>query len=105
MTNQTKLAEYNMENELYDLRSIFLLMVKGGLDKQTRDKIGIFLAHYMQKKIQSRHQFFEHQGFGPAYTSEIIILPRWRVQDIDNEQDWRNAELIMETITNQNSKR
>ena len=32
--------------------------------------------------------------------SEIIILPRWRVQDIDNEQDWRNAELIMETITN-----
>ena len=50
MTNQTKPAEYNMENELYDLRSIFELMVKGGLDKQTRDKIGIFLAIYMQKK-------------------------------------------------------
>ena len=59
MTNQTKLAEYNMENELYDLRSIFLLMVKGGLDKQTRDKIGIFLAHYMQKKSKAVISFLK----------------------------------------------
>ena len=64
MTNQTKLAEYNMENELYDLRSIFLLMVKGGLDKQTRDKIGIFLAHYMQKKPKDVISFLNIKDLG-----------------------------------------
>ena len=37
-----KRTEYNMDDELYDLRSIFLLMVKSRLDKRTRDKIGVF---------------------------------------------------------------
>ena len=92
MTNQTKLAEYNMENELYDLRSIFLLMVKGGLDKQTRDKIGIFLAHYMQKKIQSHHQFFEHQGFGPAYTQGHLNLLN-KIGFVHLDQVFTNSEI------------
>ncbi len=30
--------------------------------------------------------------------SEIVVLPRWRVQDIDNEEDWFNAELIMKNL-------
>ena len=31
--------------------------------------------------------------------SEIVILPRWRVQDIDTSEDWDYAELIMKNIT------
>jgi N-acylneuraminate cytidylyltransferase len=27
-----------------------------------------------------------------------IVLPRWRVQDIDNEEDWRRAELMHQLI-------
>ena len=73
MTNQTKLAEYNMENELYDLRSIFLLMVKGGLDKQTRDKIGIFLAHYMQKKSKAVISFLNIKDLGLLILRAISI--------------------------------
>ena len=73
MTNQTKLAEYNMENELYDLRSIFLLMVKGELDKQTRDKIGIFLAHYMQKKPKDVISFLNIKDLGLLILRAISI--------------------------------
>ena len=28
-----------------------------------------------------------------------VVIPRWRVQDIDTEADWRRAELIMDTIS------
>lgn len=30
--------------------------------------------------------------------SEIVVLPRWRVQDIDTELDWKHAELIMNVL-------
>lgn len=30
--------------------------------------------------------------FGPAST--VVMLPRWRVQDIDTEEDWTRAELM-----------
>jgi N-acylneuraminate cytidylyltransferase len=28
-----------------------------------------------------------------------VVLPRWRVQDIDTEADWRNAELLWEVLS------
>jgi len=34
--------------------------------------------------------------FGPTTTP--IILPRWRVQDIDTEEDWSRAELLAEAM-------
>lgn len=34
--------------------------------------------------------------FGPA--TAAIVLPRWRVQDIDTEEDWRQAELLFELL-------
>ena len=33
-----------------------------------------------------------------SINSEIIMLPRWRVQDIDTIEDWENAELIMKNL-------
>ena len=30
--------------------------------------------------------------------AEIVVLPRWRVHDIDTEEDWLNAELIMKAL-------
>ena len=27
-----------------------------------------------------------------------LILPRWRVQDIDTEEDWKRAELLHQVI-------
>jgi len=30
--------------------------------------------------------------------SEMVILPRWRVQDIDTSEDWDNAEMIFRLI-------
>lgn len=47
--NQALLTEYNMDNELYDFCSMFTSMVKGGLDKQTRDNIGISRTVYAKK--------------------------------------------------------
>ena len=31
-------------------------------------------------------------------SSEMVILPRWRVQDIDTAEDWKNAEVIMKNL-------
>ncbi len=28
-----------------------------------------------------------------------VVLPRWRVQDIDTEADWRHAELMWDTLS------
>ena len=28
-----------------------------------------------------------------------IVIPRWRVQDIDTEDDWRRAEFMWETMS------
>ena len=30
-----------------------------------------------------------------------LVLPRWRVQDIDNEEDWIRAELMHHLLSNQ----
>ena len=32
-----------------------------------------------------------------------LILPRWRVQDIDTEEDWRRAEIMHQIIEMDNS--
>ena len=37
--------------------------------------------------------FFDHHTFP-------IKIPRWRVQDIDNEDDWKRAELLFELLKN-----
>jgi len=39
-----------------------------------------------RKRIFDRHSF-------------PVIIPRWRVQDIDTEADWRRAELMMNAIS------
>ena len=31
--------------------------------------------------------------------SKALILPRWRVQDIDTEEDWINAELMLKALS------
>ena len=33
-----------------------------------------------------------------AEQSTPIVLPRWRVQDIDTLEDWKRAELIFEIL-------
>jgi N-acylneuraminate cytidylyltransferase len=35
--------------------------------------------------------------FGPR--SAPLIIPHWRVQDIDSEDDWRRAEVLMQTMS------
>lgn len=39
---------------------------------------------------RQRKNLFEH--------SKPLLLPRWRVQDIDTEEDWRQAELMHQLI-------
>jgi len=36
--------------------------------------------------------------------SEAILLPRWRIQDIDTVEDWINAELMFKTLKNNSSE-
>jgi pseudaminic acid cytidylyltransferase len=38
----------------------------------------------------------DHPTFGP--TSQLFVLPPWRVQDIDTPEDWRRAELMMQVL-------
>lgn len=40
--------------------------------------------------LSGKHIFAEH--------STPIVLPRWRVQDIDNLDDWTRAEFIYEIL-------
>ena len=35
----------------------------------------------------------------PFENSKPIVIPRWRVQDIDNLEDWERAELIFDLIS------
>ena len=72
MTSQTIPTEYNLDNEPYDLRSIFTAMMKGGLDKRTRDNVGIFLANYMKGNIQRHYQFVEYRELDSAYTKSQL---------------------------------
>jgi pseudaminic acid cytidylyltransferase len=40
-------------------------------------------------------------GIGPAGAfreSTAVVLPRWRVQDIDTQDDWRRAELMLAAV-------
>ena len=76
--------------------------------------IGMFYPELFETRSQDLEEAYHDAGqfyFGKPKAwlnkrkvfgkhSEVIVLPRWRVQDIDNEQDWRNAELIMKTLAN-----
>lgn len=42
-------------------------------------------------------RFFDRHSFP-------IMIPRWRVQDIDSESDWRRAELMMDVISRNNDE-
>lgn len=33
-----------------------------------------------------------------------IVIPRWRVQDIDTEEDWKRAEILLRVIAGENSQ-
>jgi len=33
-----------------------------------------------------------------SHSSEIVVLPRWRVQDIDTKEDWKRAEFLHKTL-------
>ena len=73
MTSQTIPTEYNFDKrETYDLRSIFTAMMQGGLDKRTRDNVGIFLSDYMRKNIQRHYQFVEYRELDAAYTKSQL---------------------------------
>ena len=74
MESPTVLAEYNLDNEPYDLRSIFTAMMKGGLDKRTRDSVGIFLASYMRENILCNYQFAESPDLHTVYTKNQLKL-------------------------------
>lgn len=39
--------------------------------------------------------------FGP--NSSVVVIPRWRVQDIDTPDDWRRAELLSRLMSEQGS--
>ena len=88
--------------------------IQRSLKRLDEGGVGMFYPELVETRSQDLEEAYHDAGqfyFGKPQAwlnkqkvfgnhSEIIILPRWRVQDIDNEQDWRNAELIMETITN-----
>lgn len=38
-----------------------------------------------------------------AKTSTVIRIPRWRVQDIDTEEDWRRAEIVWRLLQSMES--
>ncbi len=38
------------------------------------------------------------QAAGESVTTAMYVVERWRVQDIDDEEDWRTAELAFELI-------
>jgi N-acylneuraminate cytidylyltransferase len=43
-----------------------------------------------QAWIEGRRLFDRH--------STLVVIPRWRVQDIDDEDDWRRAEMLAPSI-------
>ncbi len=47
--------------------------------------------------------WLEHKRIFEHYSIPVLI-PRWRVQDIDNEDDWKRAEILASAILGQLSK-
>ena len=51
-----------------------------------------------------RAEAWLQQRPGLAADSTAVLVPRWRVQDIDDEEDWRRAELMAPAIWQANAR-
>ena len=80
--------------------------------KNKKGKIKIIFPKKVNKRSQDLEKAYHDAGqfyWGMAKTwlskkeifgkkSKIILLPRWRVQDIDVIEDWKNAEIIFRLL-------
>ena len=69
-----------------------------------------FFSYRSQDLVEAYHDAGQFYWATPQSWSELVnmfegmrplILPRWRVQDIDNEEDWMRAELLHQLLMQQ----
>jgi pseudaminic acid cytidylyltransferase len=85
----------------------FQLHPAGGVEMFFPDKFGA-RSQDLPKALHDAGQFYwgrpgawlEGKRFFEPHSFPVII-PRWRVQDIDNLDDWTRAELMFDSITRQ----
>jgi N-acylneuraminate cytidylyltransferase len=51
-----------------------------------------------------RAEAWLHQREGLGADSTAVLIPRWRVQDIDDEEDWRRAELMAPALLQEHAR-
>lgn len=87
-----------------------------GFKKDTDGKIEMFFPEHFGTRSQDLPEAFHDAGqfyFGKPSAwlegkrifdnwSSIVELPRWRVQDIDTQDDWERAEVLYKMISNMN---
>ncbi len=65
---------------------------------QTRSQDLPQTLHDAAQFYWGRSEAWRHHRPGLGLDSTALIIPHWRVQDIDNEEDWRRAELMASAI-------
>jgi len=52
----------------------------------------------VQNTVEYSNHLYPSQIVLKSCLSEIVVLPRWRVHDIDTTADWENAEKLFSSI-------
>ena len=63
------------------------MQLRNGILAPTND-----LTAHNQYQCHDNEKLFDSHSFP-------VKLPRWRIQDIDTEDDWKRAELLFNTLT------
>ena len=106
-----ELFEKKMCNYVFGATS-FPFAIQRAIKKNNKGGISMFQPEHYKTRSQDLEEAYHDAGqfcMGRpsswsknenAFTgnSEIVLLPRWRVQDIDTQEDWINAEIIMENL-------
>ena len=116
LLNAYKLYNQNKWSYVFSATK-FSFPIQRALKKRKGGGIEMFQPNHFESRSQDLEESFHdagqfYVGSPQAWirkekifltNSEIICLPPWRVQDIDNLEDWGNAEKIYKIITAENN--
>ena len=96
----------------------FPFPIQRAIKKNNNGGIEMFQPNHFNTRSQDLEESFHDAGqfyFGTPSAwlnkekifqkkSEILLLPRWKVQDVDTLEDWDNVEKLYKTIKSKNNK-
>jgi N-acylneuraminate cytidylyltransferase len=92
----------------------FPFPIQRALKKNAKDEVSMFFPEYLETRSQDLEEGYHDAGqfyWGtrdafvaqrPIFSSKsrMVVLPRFRVQDIDTPEDWLQAEFLFSALEN-----